>query len=156
MKYAVVEHERRWLLAEVPEGARDPRRVTDRYLDGTRLRLRLVETPDGEVLQRKLGHKRRVDPGSPAAVMHTSLYLDESEWEALSVLPGRVLVKTRWLLDVCDWLAAVDVYDDGLILLEIDFGSEDAMRSFRPPSWLGEEVTQDEAFTGGRLAGRRL
>ncbi len=155
MKYAVVEHERRWRLDEVPAGVRDPRRITDRYLDGTRLRLRLVESPDGEVLQRKLGHKRRVDPGDPSAAMYTSLYLDVSEWQTLSELPGRGLAKTRWLLDVGEWLAAVDAYEDGLILLEIDFGSESAMRSFQPPPWLTEEVTADEAFTGGRLAGRR-
>ncbi len=155
MKYAVVEHERRWKLTEVPAGARDPRRIADRYLDGTRLRLRLVETPAGEVLQRKLGHKRRVDPADPSAVMHTSLYLDEAEWAALAVLPGQDLAKTRWLLNVGDWLAAVDEFADGLVLLEIDFGSEAALRDFEPPDWLGEEVTQEEAFTGGRLAGRR-
>ncbi len=155
MKYAVVEHERRWLLPGVPGGARDPRRITDRYLDGTRLRLRLVESPDGEVLSRKLGHKRRVERADPSAVLHTSLYLDEAEWAVLAALPGRELAKTRWLLDVGEWLAAVDLFDDGLVLLEIDFGSEDALRSFVPPSWFGDEVTADEAFTGGRLAGRR-
>ncbi len=153
MKYAVVEYERRWRLPGVPDGARDLRRITDRYLDGTRLRLRLVESADGEVLQRKLGHKRRTAAASPAAVMHTSLYLDEAEWAALSALPGRDLVKTRWLLDVGEWLAAVDEFADGLVLLEIDFGSDDAMQGFRPPAWLVEEVTLDEAFTGARLAG---
>jgi hypothetical protein len=43
-KYALVERERRFLLAALPSGVRltDERHITDRYLTGTRLRLRRV------------------------------------------------------------------------------------------------------------------
>ena len=43
-KYALVERERRFLLAAPPSGVRltDERQITDRYLTGTRLRLRRV------------------------------------------------------------------------------------------------------------------
>ena len=44
LKYAHVERERRWLLAAVPDLPHDARRLTivDRYVRGTRLRLREV------------------------------------------------------------------------------------------------------------------
>jgi hypothetical protein len=59
-KYALAERERRFLLAAPPSGARltDERQITDRYLTGTRLRLRRVtragsrlgdESPSGVV-----------------------------------------------------------------------------------------------------------
>ena len=44
LKYAYIERERRWLLAAVPDLPDDARRleITDRYITGTRLRLRQV------------------------------------------------------------------------------------------------------------------
>lgn len=39
-KYALVERERRFLVAGVPEGVVEVRQIVDFYLDGTRLRLR--------------------------------------------------------------------------------------------------------------------
>jgi hypothetical protein len=48
-KYARVERERRFLLAGPPPApaVTASRRITDRYLPGTRLRLRRVECLDG-------------------------------------------------------------------------------------------------------------
>jgi hypothetical protein len=78
LKYAHVERERRWLLATVPElppGA--PRRtIVDRYVRGTRLRLR--EVTEGVTVTRKLGQKVRLGDGA-AEIAHTTLYLDDAE-----------------------------------------------------------------------------
>lgn len=153
-KYAVAECERRFLLGALPAEVSSPRRISDQYLDGTRLRVRLVTTPEGVVLQRKLGHKRRTGLG-PTVVWHTSLYLDEAEYELLSSLPGRTLTKTRWTVHLGDLVASVDVYEgtlDGLLMLEVDLGDIDQMVSFEPPGWAGIELTYDETFTGGSLA----
>ena len=63
LKYAVVERERRYLLEALPDlpGAR-VLRITDRYLDGTRLRLRRVDE-DGCAVVLKLGQKVPVPDG---------------------------------------------------------------------------------------------
>lgn len=79
-KYAVVERERRLLLAERPSGLGDPVLIRDRYLTGTRLRLRKM-TEHGETV-RKLGHKV---PQNDGGIAHTSLYLDDAEWRALQI-----------------------------------------------------------------------
>ena len=47
MKYAQIESERKFLLRGVPAGAREVSTILDRYLDGSRLRLRLVTRADG-------------------------------------------------------------------------------------------------------------
>ena len=55
LKYARVERERRWLLGSTPGLSGSPMEITDRYVLGTRLRLREVVV--GESVVRKLGHK---------------------------------------------------------------------------------------------------
>lgn len=147
MKYATVERERRWLLSApppIPDGARQLR-IADRYVTGTRLRLRETAEPDGTVV-RKLGHKVRLGEGA-AEVAHTSLYLDDAEWALLAVLPARTVTKTRTLVPIPEGHVAVDVHADGKVVAEID-GPGDL-----PPDWpVVREVTGEEGYTGGALA----
>ncbi len=152
LKYATVERERRWLLDGVPPFPDDARqvRIVDRYLTGTRLRLREVTETDGTIV-RKLGHKVRVGEGA-REVAHTSLYLDDAEWEVLSGLPGAVLRKTRTLVPYDGTTVAVDVHDDGSVIAEIDVG--DGPDHELPASWaVVREVTDEAEYTGGALAG---
>jgi CYTH domain-containing protein len=151
LKYAHVERERRWLLAGVPALPADARqvRIMDRYLHGTRLRLREVTGSDGTVI-RKLGHKVRIGNGA-AAVAHTSLYLDEAEWDLLGSLPADVLRKTRTLVVHHGGQVAVDVFEGGLVLAEIDLG-DGPWRDLPATYDVVREVSQDERFTGAALA----
>lgn len=55
LKYAIVERERRYLVAAIPDGVTTVRTIIDRYLPGTRLRLREVIEADGTITH-KLGH----------------------------------------------------------------------------------------------------
>jgi CYTH domain-containing protein len=153
MKYAHLERERRWVLAAVPDLPPEARRleIVDRYVRLTRLRLREL-TEDG-VVTRKLGHKVRL--GNDATeVAHTSLYLDEAEWELLASLPADVVTKVRTLVAHDGWTVAVDVFGGhlaGLVLAEVDWGEGEPVEL---PAWYGSlgEVTGEEAFTGGALA----
>ena len=149
LTYAVVERERRYLLASLPEGVTATREIVDRYLTGTRLRLREVHGPDGTVV-RKLGHKVRLSDG-PGEIACTSLYLDDAEWAVLAALPARTLRKKRHTVARDGWLVAVDEHEDGALVAEIDDGGDP---SDRVPGWLDvvREVTHDEAWTGGGLA----
>jgi CYTH domain-containing protein len=158
-KYSVGELERRFLLSGLPAGVASPRLITDRYLDRTRLRVRLVDSPAGDRLEQKLGHKRRVRHDDPTAIWCTSLYLDTDELAAVSSLPARTLTKTRWSIELAGRPASVDEFSGplaGLILLEVDLGDRLELLRFEPPPWAGPEVTRIEAFTGGMLAGRSL
>lgn len=150
-KYAHVERERRWLLAGVPELEGTPAAITDRYLVGTRLRLR--EMAEGGSVVRKLGHKVRLGEG-PGEVACTNFYLDDAEWSALSGLPAEVLHKQRWTVERDARRVAVDLFGghlEGLVLAEVDRGTGPDRGQ---PSWLDAvaEVTSDEAFTGSALA----
>lgn len=149
LKYAVVERERRYLVARVPDGVEQVVEIVDRYVEGTRLRLREVRAADGSVT-RKLGQKVRLGEG-PAEVACTNLYLDDAEWDLLAALPARVLRKRRHLLRRDDLLVAVDEHADGTLVAEID---DRDRPSDVVPAWLEvlRDVSADEAWTGAALA----
>lgn len=155
LKYAHLERERRFLLATAPSGL-TPRRslvIQDRYLRGTRLRLRVVDEQD-RVRVYKLGQKVRLDESSPADLAHTTMYLGDTEFAVLARLPADTLEKTRLLVDADGAKVAVDCFHGvlaGLVLAEVDLGVDGGMPSAVPGDPV-REVTADERFTGGALA----
>jgi CYTH domain-containing protein len=149
LKYAVVERERRFLLARLPEGDISTKEIVDRYVVGTRLRLREVREEDGTIV-RKFSHKVRLSDG-PAEVACTNFYLDEQEWNALVALPARVLRKRRHMLHRDGMVVAVDEHEDGTLIAEID---DRDRPSLYVPGWLDvvEDVSGEERWTGASLA----
>jgi hypothetical protein len=91
-KYARTEIERRFLLAGVPDGEEvlTIRRIDDRYLDATRLRLRRM-VQDGGPTELKLTQKLPAPDGHGGQGTLTTIYLSESEYAALAVVPAVVL-----------------------------------------------------------------
>ena len=147
-KYARPERERRFLLAGPPPTPLSSRSLEDRYLDGTRLRLRMVQVGSERVY--KLTQKVRPQEDDPAEVDITNLYLSAAEHERLSTLPAAVLIKTRHLhpdgFVVDEFHGALS----GLRLVEIEVADLTAQLDL--PEWVGREVTADDAFSGGSLA----
>src|SRR5262245_26286823 len=89
-KYARPELERRFLLAEMLPGKIErTAEITDRYLNGTRLRLRrmTVRTAkhDARVFY-KLTQKVPLPQGGPGLI--TTVYLSEDEHERLAAVPA--------------------------------------------------------------------
>ncbi len=155
-RYARPEFERRFLLEAVPAGLQGAILVEDRYLAGTRLRLRRIRDDRGRgPVSMKLGHKVRPDPNDPSLNMHTSFYLNESEYQLLADLPAQNAAKLRYRLPLGGLVASVDEYVTprrGLILLEVEMGSREALDQFAVPDYAGREVTWDEAYTGFGVA----
>jgi CYTH domain-containing protein len=150
-KYARVERERRFLLAGLPTDrpVTAVREITDRYLTGTRLRLRqTVDRRDGH--RYKLTQKIPADRPGPVQGLITNTYLSRAEYDLLARLPGETLIKTRHGMPPL----GIDVFArprDGLVLAEAEFDDETAMLAFRPPGYVIAEVTEDARFTGGHL-----
>jgi CYTH domain-containing protein len=150
-KYARVERERRFLMAGEPDrrAVTATRRITDRYLTGTTLRLReMVHLETGEAVY-KLTQK--VPGDQPDWGLTTTCYLSAAEYRVLAALPAAVLTKTRYSVPPL----GVDVFDAPLaplVLAEAEFDSEAEARAYRLPAGALAEVTADPRFTGGRLA----
>jgi CYTH domain-containing protein len=149
--YARVERERRFLLAAppTPSAVTATRVITDRYLPGTRLRLRRAESPYGSA---ELKLTQKVPAARPGTVqgLVTNIYLSPAEYDVLATLPARALTKTRFSVPPL----GIDVFAGrlrGLVLAEAEFATDMEAESFAPPSECVAEVTDDARFTGGRL-----
>jgi hypothetical protein len=150
-KYARIERERRFLLSAVPAGQPVARvLIEDRYLRGTRLRLRRMtdlEAAEGAVTY-KLTQKIPTPAGGPGLI--TTLYLSSAEYDALVGLPADTLTKIRSSHPPL----GVDTFEgplSGLILAEAEFENAREEAAFRPPTDAVADVTADVRFTGGNL-----
>jgi CYTH domain-containing protein len=151
-RYAHAEREQRWLLPRRPPGCVDPALIVDRYVVGTTLRLRQVEDGAGQSVY-KMGQKVRPHSESPELVRLTNIYLRVDEYQLLTSLPALGLRKTRWHLHDGDLVFVVDEFKDelaGLILAELELLPGEARMAL--PNWASLDVTDDDRYSGGRLA----
>jgi CYTH domain-containing protein len=150
-KYARVERERRFLMAAAPTaGITHTRQITDRYILGTRLRLRRVRDLATGSCELKFTQKLPAEQPGPVQGLITNTYLSPAEYDLLATLPAAVLSKTRLSVPPL----GIDVFDPplhGLVLAEAEFETDEQARSFRPPIEPVAEVTDDPRFTGGSL-----
>lgn len=113
--------------AALPAGldpGRDFQRLSDLYLEGTRLRLREVRAPDGAIVERKLNQKLPDPEGHAGRRVITSLYLDAAEYALLSAL----------------------------VLAEVELETDAELAALPLPAFARCEVTALPLFTGGALA----
>src|ERR1051326_5453444 len=124
-KYARVERERRYLLADLPDGLTrvDPHlQLTDNYITGTRL---------------------------------PNPYLNALEAEVLSVFNTNEIRKNRYRFEFEGRQFGVDMFLGdlfGLVLAEVSFETDEELDDFRQPPFAIAEVTNDPVFSGGSLA----
>jgi CYTH domain-containing protein len=153
-KYAHPEVERKFLVAATPVNTVFHADITDHYISNTTLRLRRMQT-EHEVIF-KLGQKLRVHPHDTRVIFHTNFYISEAEYVFLaSTLPSHLLEKKRLRFHGETIPMAIDQFQgtlQGLVIAEIDFGPDGDPSSFPMPSFALAEVTDDERFTGARLA----
>jgi CYTH domain-containing protein len=150
-KYARTERERRFLLRTFPQGVHvvRSRRITDRYIEGTFLRLREQKYDDG-LVSLKLTQKIPERGGGAKQGLITSMYLSESEFAVLARLPAKQFSKTRYSVPPF----GIDVFQDelqGLVLAEAEFDSPSEADAVAIPDYVICEVSEDDRFTGGRL-----
>ena len=150
-KYARVERERRFLLEEFPRAeVTRIRHITDRYIHGTFLRLR-EQADEGGPVTFKLTQKVRARASGAQQGFITSIYLAEDEFRLLAQLPADPLRKVRYSVPPF----GIDVFEgalQGLRMAEAEFHSAEEAGALLVPDFILHEVTDDERFTGGRLA----
>jgi CYTH domain-containing protein len=156
-KYACLEIERRFLLREIPQGLVDQTtgwRIIDRYITGTRLRVRRMEALNGESVVYKLGQKYRSSSQGPGETTMTTIYLDEFDYGRLMELDGRELRKTRFPFEINGLTFGIDRFEaslEGLVLAEIECRTLQEFKNLPAPAVEWVDVTEDVFFTGGSL-----
>ena len=145
-----MEVERKFLVAEPPDlDGSESDEIEQGYL---------AVGADGEVRLRRKGEKLLLTAkrGSGISRDEAEVELDPAAFEGLWPLTeGRRLQKRRYVIPHGELKIELDVYEGdlaGLVVAEIEFDSEDEARAFRPPGWIGEEVTGEERYLNETLA----
>lgn len=155
-KYSRIEYERRFLVAPNADWKRFAESYSktyeDKYLNGTRLRLRILT--DSDSLRRLIKLTKKYESDSPYFQMITTIILSPDEYRLFDALEGNRLVKTRYYHNYQNRIFSIDVFENelhGLVLCETESdGLADLMRA-EPPAYAEREVTEDVFFTGGHL-----
>jgi CYTH domain-containing protein len=154
-QYTAVERERRWLCREFPrDQIRKTYAIVDVYVTDTRLRLREMRPVDGGPSQLRLSRKADVDDQTR---LITSIYLPEAEFAILAAsLVGPRITKIRHrLTSPPGVLLSIDEFQGqlaGLMLVEAELETAEALAAFPPPPFALREVTRQLEYTGGWLA----
>lgn len=152
-KYSLIERERRWLVARVPILPASFHHIEDRYIIGTRLRLRRITDSESGAAQHKLTRKYESDDAAARPIV--TAYLDAGEHAVFAALPAHGISKRRYRLAPF----SVDLFDGplaGLILAESEQADAEALASLPLPDWLGADVTANPCYQGGHLAAHGL
>jgi CYTH domain-containing protein len=155
-KYARVEYERHWLVdraARPPVGEAYMTQIEDRYIDGTRMRLRRMSRPDLNEIKWKLTKKYACEEACARPIVTT--YLTEPEYDLLRQLPAHALAKRRYHLPFEGRWWSLDVFEDaleGLELIECEADDRASLAALIPPPWAGREITDMDQWQGGALA----
>jgi CYTH domain-containing protein len=149
---ATIERERKFLVAVVP-GDVD---LSDR------IEIRQGYLVAGEAVSARVrdsgtkGCTFTVKVGQGAERTELEWRIDRAEFDAAwPHTEGRRVVKTRHRIPFGERCIELDVFTealDGLVFAEVEFDSADAMEAFQPPSWFGQEVTDDGRYTNASLS----
>lgn len=156
-KYARTERERRYLLADLPEGltrASPHVQITDNYITGTRLRLRKVREPLSNKWTVKFTQKFAPNPADLSRTIITNIYLNPLETETLAISDANEIRKNRYGFEFEGRRFSVDMFLGdlfGLVLAEVSFETDEELDNYPKPPFAIAEVTNHELFSGGRL-----
>jgi adenylate cyclase len=146
------EIERKFLIRKLPDDLTSyPHRpISQGYLvsldDGLQVRLRKSGENYSLTYKRGIGNVREEREIELAAEQFDAL------WPATE---GKRLVKTRYEIPFGDRVIEIDVYHErheGLVVAEVEFDDEGGAKNFRPPPWLGDDVTGDPRYSNQLLA----
>lgn len=142
----MLENERKWLVTRpVPEVPKRTRKIEQHYLAVTEdkeVRLRKVDS-----YKKTLGFKE----GKGQERKEASVPLSDLQYHALRPMASGKVAKVRREILTGETLIEVDEYRgdlEGLVVAEV----EDPPEDFEPPSWFGDEVTEDERYKNKWLA----
>jgi CYTH domain-containing protein len=151
-KYAHIERERRWLVDPALRPVLDDMPyilIEDRYISGTRLRLRRMT--DSEAGNQSLKLTKKYECTDPLARPIVTSYLTAEEYSVFAALEAKPLSKRRYKVDGF----SIDCFEGelaGMELAEIEWSDDEGLRALHPPIWATAEVSNDPKYQGGTLA----
>ena len=160
-KTALPQFRRLFLIEHLPEPLETKSahlQIFDNYIEGSRLRLRLIRDPQSKnwtrILQQHIYHEDNLGKNKLAEI-----HLNEPEYSYFEQFEGREIRKNRYFHEFDQVNFAFDVYLGdlwGLNSAMVEFENEEEMRGFDPPRFAVFEVTNDPFFLGNNLVDKKF
>jgi len=155
--YTRIEYERRFLVKPNSGWEKSVKSYSklfeDIYLSNTRLRLRMLTDSDSD--RRIIKLTKKAVSESPYFRTISRILLSQDEYNVLSRLDGKHIVKVRHYCDYRSRVFSIDVFQGelhGLILSEVESDGIDDLMSVEAPAFAAIEVTEDPFFDGENLS----
>lgn len=152
-----LEREKTYLLKSLPLGIENwpSTIISDTYIPETadHAMLRLRQKGD----HYEITKKTPVDGNDSSRQNEHTIVLRDSEFYAIKNCSNKSFEKRRYYGKIDGYDAEVDVYLstlEGLVVVDFEFNSDEALDSFAMPGICLADVTQDELIAGGKLAGK--
>ena len=145
-----MEIERKFLVKHLPDNLDNYpcRQIEQAYLCNSPV-VRIRHMDDDYILTYK--------SGGMMARQEVELPLNQSAYEHLKAkADGTIISKKRYILPLTEHLKIeLDIFEGDLaplILVEVEFPSEEAALAFVPPSWFGDDVTFSGKYHNSTLS----
>lgn len=155
----VIEIEKKFKIKELPKGLENFEKIEieQAYLNhGCRPTVRLRKyDADKYILSYKSRTKQYTDTLSMCD--EVELPLSKEAYEHLKEKKdGRIIYKTRYIIPLEDGLKVeIDKFKDffdGVCFAEIEFKNEEQANTYKIPSWLGEDISNQKRVKNGYMA----
>lgn len=112
---------------------------------------------------RKRGDSYEITKKEPVSGIDSShqnentIPLTEEEFNELATLQGKRVRKIRYYYEENGVMYEIDMFQDllrGLVLVDVEFNSNEDKAKFIPPEWVLADVTQEKFVAGGVLCGK--
>lgn len=102
--------------------------------------------------------KKPAKEGDASVQIEQTIPLTEEEFDSLQKVEEVKLVKTRFIYPIKNGIAEFDIFQNelaGLVLIDVEFKTEDTKNDFQMPDFCLAEVTQEKFIAGGELYGKK-
>lgn len=112
---------------------------------------------------RMLGDRYEITKKEPVSGTDSShqtentIPLSKEEFADLAIVAGKRVRKIRYYYEEMGVMYEIDVFQDaleGLVLVDVEFSSNERKDAFAPPTWVLADVTQEKFVAGGVLCGK--
>lgn len=111
---------------------------------------------NGDVLE--LTKKEPVNGEDSSWQLEQTIHLTEEEYKVFAKLDGKKNSKIRYKYPYQNQTAEIDVFQDdlkGLVVVDFEFESKDAMKNFEMPDFCLADVTHEKFIAGGMVCGKK-
>lgn len=152
-----LELEKTFLLARIPEDLAHAKSeiIRDAFIPAS------VVHPITRIRQRgeryEITKKEPIEAKDSSRQEEHTIKLTPEEFRALNTTQAKRFAKRRFYCTIGGYKAEVDFYFEdlkGLAIIDFEFETEEAMAAFVAPDICLADVTQEEIFAGGMLAGK--